>query len=88
VNMLAALAMALPSVPPSSEPKPIPEGYKVLVDDTGLLAVAVPETWTEVVTAPTANDDGTPRPFIAAAPNIQSFLTTFDTPGMSTPPFR
>jgi hypothetical protein len=82
VNVLAALAMAVLSVPPSSEPTPIPEGYTVLVDDTGLIAVAVPETWTEVDTAPAANDDGTPRPSIAASPNIQSFLTTFDTPGV------
>jgi hypothetical protein len=82
VNVLAALALAVLSVPPSSEPKPIPEGYTVLVDDTGLIAVAVPNAWTQVATAPVPNADGTPRAYIAAAPNLVSFLGTFADPGM------
>jgi hypothetical protein len=82
VIVLAALALAVLSVPPSSEPKPIPEGYTVLIDDTGLIAAAVPNAWTQVATAPVPNEDGTPRAYIAAAPDLVSFLGTFEDPGM------
>ena len=84
---LAALAL-VGSVPPSSEPKPIPAGYAPLVDDTGSIVVAVPAAWTEVDLAPAVNEDGSPRPTIGASPNLASFIGTFDTPACSTPPFR
>ena len=78
---LAALAL-VGSVPPSSEPKPIPAGYTPLVDDTGSIVVAVPASWTEVDLAPAVNEDHSPRPTIGASPNLASFIDTFDTPGM------
>jgi len=68
------------SVPPSSAP--IPAGYTPLVDDTGAIVVAVPDTWTDIDTAAAVNEDGSPRPYIAASPDLASFLGTFDTPGV------
>ena len=44
--------------------------------------IAVPEAWTDVDTAPKVDADGTPRPYIAASPNLESFLNSFDTPGV------
>jgi hypothetical protein len=61
----------------------LPEGYVELVDDTGLLTVVVPETWTDVDTAPAANDDGSARPWISAAPDFAQFQETFDVPGVA-----
>lgn len=82
-TVMATLVLAIAaSVPPSSEPKPIPVGYTPLVDDTRVLIVAVPETWIEVDTTPAVNEDGSPRPYIAASPDIEAFLGTFDAPGM------
>ena len=60
----------------------LPAGYVQLVDDTGVIAVVVPEAWTDIDTAPDANDDGTPRPYIAASTDIESFTETFVDPGV------
>jgi len=73
----------LPTVPgQTTVPVSIPPGYVQLVDDTGVLTVAVPGTWTEVDTVPDVYDDGTPRPYIEVATNIQTFRDTFDAPGV------
>jgi hypothetical protein len=80
ITMLATLAVAISAAaPPPTEP--IPDGYMPLVDDTGSIVIAVPDTWIDVDTAPAVNDDGSLRPYIAASPDIESFLASFDTPG-------
>lgn len=70
-----------PNTAPSTT-APIPEGYVPLVDDTDSIVIAVPEAWTEVDSAPKEDAEGTPRPYIAASPDLESFLATFDTPGV------
>ena len=54
-----------------------------LVDDTGLIAIEVPTTWTDVDTAPAANPDGSARPYIAASPDRAAFFASFDVPGVA-----
>ena len=81
-TVVAALALSIGVAPPTSEPQPVPEGFVPVVDDTRTIVVAVPETWTDVNTVALVNDDGTPRPYIAVSPDIDSFLATFDTPGV------
>ena len=66
----------------SGQPGAPAAGYVRLQDDTGLLTVEVPDTWTEVDLRPDQADDGTVRPLISASPDTQSFLETFDTPGV------
>ena len=44
----------------ASAPPTLPPGYVVLEDDTGLLTVAVPDTWTDIDTAPGSNGRWTP----------------------------
>ena len=65
----------------ASAPPTLPPGYVVLEDDTGLLTVAVPDTWTDIDTAPGSTADG-PVPWISASPDLESFESTFDVPGM------
>jgi hypothetical protein len=77
VNVLIALTLAT-----TAPTIPIPAGYTPLVDDTHTIVVAVPEGWTGVDTASAVNDDGTPRPYIAASPDLDAFLAGFDAPGM------
>ena len=82
--------LQLPTVPLPTSPLPtvpgtnpaIPAGFVQLVDDTGLLTVAVPDTWTDVDTAPVVNDVGTTIPRITAASDYDVFHDTFDVPGV------
>jgi hypothetical protein len=42
----------------------------------------VPETWTDTVTVPWTNEDGSQQPYLVASPDVESFRSTFDTPGV------
>ena len=54
-------------------PPTIPDGYVELIDDTGLLTVTVPDTWTDVDTVPGTKGDGTVQPWISASPDFALF---------------
>jgi hypothetical protein len=77
----AAISMGARPVDAAAPPT-IPDGYVELIDDTGLLTVVVPDTWTDVDTVPGTNEDGTAQPWISASPDFASFSTSFDTPGV------
>jgi hypothetical protein len=64
-----------------SLPPPIPPGYVTLIDDTNRISIMVPPTWTDIQTG-SVDVAGTPAPHISASPNVQSFIDTFDTPGV------
>jgi hypothetical protein len=74
------------AAPPPTEPGvpeggvPIPADFVTLTDDTGMLTVAVPASWTEVHTGLDV-DFGIPS--IKAAPDAGAFLSSFDAPGMT-----
>ena len=68
-------------------PPTVPPGYVQLVDDTGLLTVAVPDTWTDIDTVPGSTADGA-VPWISASPDLEVYETTFDVPGVRTSPSR
>jgi serine protease Do len=65
-----------------SEENPEITGYTTVVDDTGTLQVDVPNEWSDIDTAPFTFEDGSTAPQILAAPSVQSFLETWDTPGL------
>jgi hypothetical protein len=52
-----------------------------LTDDTNRISIMVPPTWTDIQTG-SVDVGGTPAPHISASPNVQSFIDTFDTPGV------
>jgi serine protease Do len=56
--------------------------YTTVTDDTGLLIVDVPVAWSDVQTS-TEDLNGEEVPQIVAAPNVDEFLNTYTTPGMS-----
>ena len=66
----------------SDPPSPLPSGYVEVVDETGQITVAVPETWTDIDTSQATNNDGTPAPRIAASTDLVSYTETFDTSGV------
>ena len=67
----------------AAAPPTIPAGYVELIDDTGLLTVVVPDSWTDVDTAPGSTPDGTAQPWISASPDYALFLESFDVPGVA-----
>ena len=52
-----------------------------ITDDTGRLSIAVPNTWTDQEVFPDINDDGSERPLVAAAPDLDGFFTDWLAPG-------
>lgn len=85
--LVVAVQSAAAALPPDNEsalrsPPQVPDGYVQLVDDTNTIAVVVPTTWSDVDTAPDVNDDGSPRPYISAAPDFEQFQSGFDVPGV------
>ncbi|CAN5839524.1 hypothetical protein BH24ACT5_BH24ACT5_08410 [soil metagenome] len=59
-----------------------PGAFVPITDDTGLLNVEVPVTWTDIDTRPISGDDGSVRLSITAAPNWDDFVSRFDAPGL------
>ena len=72
-----------PSLPPTDDDFEPPADYVTLVDDTNTVTVAVPDSWTDIDTAPGSNPDGSLSPRIAAASDLQVFVDTFDAPGVA-----
>jgi hypothetical protein len=66
----------------AAAPPTIPDGFVQLVDDTGLLTVVVPDTWTDVDTAPGTNADGTAQAWISAAPDYAAFRESLEASGV------
>lgn len=76
----ASAAGAAPTTTPPGAT--IPAGWQVLVDDTNQITVAAPPEWTDLDTVPGTNPDGSPRPWIEASTDIESFHETFETAGV------
>lgn len=57
-------------------------GTTTLVDQLGRIMVTVPSTWTDVDLQASTFDDGSPRSRITASPDIASFVSDWDTPGL------
>lgn len=84
-------APAPPTVPPPTVPPSVPVGTASatpaptttpVVDDMRTLTIEIPNTWTDVVTAPGTGSDQSPYPQIIASTNINSFQNSFDTSGL------
>jgi hypothetical protein len=87
----AVLALAMLALAPAvrstgnavaATPPTLPPGYMQLVDDTGTTTMAVPATWTDVVTTPLTSEDGTlPRtsaPGRTSSPPVPGCLVVGD----------
>lgn len=56
--------------------------YVTVSDDTGIMTVEIPATWTEIDTAARVNDNGATVPTILASPDLDGFFSSYDTPGV------
>ncbi len=56
--------------------------YVTITDDSGTLIVDVPSAWSDVDTTPSDFGAGELWPSILAAPDLTSFLQTYETPGL------
>ena len=52
-----------------------------MTDDSGVLTMEVPTAWTDVVGSPAPFRDGLNVPALVASPNVDGFLSTWETPG-------
>jgi hypothetical protein len=83
IAVLATAGQSASAGPPPAEPPSpdlnavVPADFVTLTDDTGTITVGVPNSWTDVDTAPAGVD-----PWISAAPDFRAFVTTFDVPGV------
>ncbi len=67
----------------AEEPTVTTDGYRVVVDDTGTIAVEVPAGWVDMVTEPVADaTSGALMPTIMAAPALDGFSGSFAGPGV------
>jgi len=55
-----------------------------VVDDTGRYALSVPATWADTTTFADGNDDGSNRPSIDAAPDMDAYIDRWDAAGLSS----
>ena len=60
---------------------PVPADFVQLVDDLGVLSIAVPPGWIDIDTAPGTNDDSSTMPWISASTDFAAYRETFDVPG-------
>jgi hypothetical protein len=83
IAVLATAGQSASAAPPPAEPPSpdlnavVPADFVTLTDDAGTITVGVPNSWTDVDTAPAGVD-----PWISAAPDFRAFVTTFDVPGV------
>jgi hypothetical protein len=68
------------AVPPGLLTAPVTPTTTV-VDDTGRLSISVPATWTDIDGSSDINDNGSVRPVMAAAPNLNDFFSDWLVPG-------
>jgi hypothetical protein len=59
-----------------------PAEWTTLIDDTGLLSLAVPPSWDDVDTAPAEGDDGAPVPSIVASSDLAAMDRSATWPGV------
>jgi serine protease Do len=58
------------------------EGFSLVTDDEGVLEVSIPEEWDDVEGSILTDDDGVKYNAITAAPDIDGFYNSWDTPGV------
>ncbi|MCS5734700.1 S1C family serine protease [Herbiconiux daphne] len=57
--------------------------YTTITDDNGIIQVEVPSTWSDVDGAPFTDETGAAWAGIIASPDVASFTSSWDTPGVS-----
>lgn len=73
-----------PTIPEEKEEDAPPEtGFTSIFDDSGVLVVDVPESWTQVDGAPVTTTAGVQLYSVLAAPDLAAFQTSWDGPGVS-----
>lgn len=96
VNQTAVSTSVVAPVPPGRRPARLhraacsrlpvnfPDDTIGITDDTGLLRIGVPPSWTDRLTTPRTATDATTMPFVAASTDLDAFLHD---PAAGTDPF-
>jgi hypothetical protein len=62
--------------------EPSESGFTPVVDDLGVLTVAVPDDWTDIIGEPFTTDSGQEWAAITASTDIQGYFDTWSVPGL------
>jgi serine protease Do len=68
--------------PETGEGTPGEDGYVTIYDETGTMSMDVPTSWSDVVSGPWEVNGETVGLSLAAAPDYDSWLSTWGTPGV------
>jgi serine protease Do len=68
---------------PTNEPIPPASDFTTVYDDSGIVSVNVPSTWTDVVGAQLTNSSGVVFYNVTASPDIAAWQSGWDVPGVS-----
>ncbi len=79
-SFASALSAQVATLPVTGEAQPY-SGYDSVVDDTGVLRIAVPVEWSDRLTSPQQLEGGV-FPSILASPDLQGFNDRADVPGL------
>jgi serine protease Do len=78
-------ATALDPAKPDTTPAPsdVAAGFKLLFDDSGIVSVDAPDTWTDVSTSPLTAESGLQLYNLTASPDLNAYTNGWDVPGVS-----
>lgn len=79
---ISRTVLVLPTAAPTPDPTGHPAGDVVVVDDLGVLSVAVPAGWSDVDAAPHVDADGREWASLVVSPDIDAFHAGWETPGV------
>jgi serine protease Do len=65
------------------EESEIPAGFTQIFDDSGILSVQVPDTYTDMLGNPVTTSTGVALFNVIASPDLEGYNTRWDTPGMT-----
>lgn len=71
-----------PTDPPQPQPGELPEGYSLVLDDTGVLSVVLPDEWADVDGRPFTTSDGREWASIIASADAEAYPTDWATAGL------
>ena len=78
-------ATAIDPVKPEATPEAsdVKAGFKLIFDDSGIVSVDAPDTWTDVSTTPLSDENGLQLYNLTASPDLSKYSNGWDTPGVA-----
>lgn len=78
-------ATAIDPVKPEATPEAsdVKAGFKLIFDDSGIVSVDAPDTWTDISSTPLTDENGLQLYNLTASPDLSKYSNGWDTPGLA-----